>query len=52
MSKNKNVEPEYLTSLINTQVINYKVYKLNQKQKIFYRVDQQMKRNKQKNRTI
>lgn len=36
MSKNKNVEPEYLTSLINTQVINYKVYKMNTKQKIFY----------------
>lgn len=36
MSKNKNVEPEYLTSLINTRVINYKVYKLNTKQKIFY----------------
>lgn len=36
MSKNKNQEPEYITSLINTQVINYNVYKLSSKQKLLY----------------
>lgn len=36
MSKNKNQEPEYITSLINTQVINYNVYKLSSKQKMLY----------------
>lgn len=36
MSKNKTKEPEYLTSPINSQVINYNVYKLSTSQKLLY----------------
>lgn len=38
MSRKDIKEPEYVTSLINTQVINYKVYKLNLRQKVLYSV--------------
>ncbi len=36
--KNKVKEPEYLTSPINSQVINYNVYKLSSTQKLLYTV--------------
>ena len=36
MKNKKEKEPEYLVSAINSQVVNYKVYYLNKKQKIFY----------------
>ena len=36
MKNKKEKEPEFLTSAINSQVINYKVYYLSKKQKVLY----------------